>query len=198
MVLLSDTHGLHRELSMPTADALLHAGDICMLGDRSAIRDFNRWLGELAYRHRILIPGNHDVPVIEDPSLVSNATILINQGIEIDGLRIWGTPGGVVEARSAEKRRRLYGMIPVDTDVLITHGPVYGILDCSPSSPCHGGDPELGEAIKRIRPKLHLCGHIHAGRGSLETEYTMFVNGAVVSEMGDLNPQPPVMRIPWR
>jgi predicted phosphodiesterase len=107
MVLLSDTHGLHRELSMPNADVLLHAGDVCMLGDRSAIRDFNSWLGELGYRHCILVPGNHDGPVLEDPCLVSNATVLINQGVTIDGLRIWGTPGGVVEARSAEEHRRL-------------------------------------------------------------------------------------------
>lgn len=195
MVLLSDTHSPHRELSMPYADILIHAGDICMLGDRGAIRDFNSWLGDLGYRHCILVPGNHDGPILEDPSLVSNAMVLINQGVTIDGLRIWGTPGGVVAARLAEERRRLYGMIPADTDVLITHGPAYGILDCSPGSGYHGGDRELKEAVERIRPRLHLCGHIHPGRGSLETEHTVYVNGALLSELGDVNPQPLVMRM---
>jgi Icc-related predicted phosphoesterase len=195
MVLLSDTHGLHRELSMPAADVFLHAGDICMLGDRSAIRDFDRWLGELGYRHCILVPGNHDSPILEDPSLVSNAVVLINQGIEIDGLRIWGTPGGVVEARSVEERRRLYSMIPMDTDVLITHGPAYSILDSAPRSDHHGGDQELREAVERVRPRLHLCGHVHPGRGSWETEHTVYVNGALLSELGDVNPQPTVMRM---
>ena len=166
-----------------------------MLGDRSAILDFNAWLGELAYRHCIVVPGNHDVPLLEDPSLVSNTTVLINQGVTIDGLRIWGSPGGVVEALSAEERRRLYGMIPADTDVLITHGPAYGILDCSPGSGYHGGDRELKEAVERIRPWLHLCGHVHVGHGSLKTEHTVYVNGALLSELGDVNPQPLVMRM---
>lgn len=53
----------------------------------------------------------------------------------------------------------------------------------------------LGRVVERIKPSLHLCGHVHAGRGSLETEHTLYVNGALLSDMGDINPQPLVMRM---
>jgi len=96
-----------------------------------AIIDFNTWLGELPHRHKIVVPGNHEFFLEADPvkrSLLSNATVLINEDIEIDGLRIWGSPvtpsyGGAFGLSLTADRRRLYAQIPKDTDVLITHGP---------------------------------------------------------------------------
>jgi hypothetical protein len=57
--------------------------------------DFNDWLGELFHPFRVVIPGNHDF-VVEDLSRrqpISNATLPINQSVEIMGLKIWGSPG---------------------------------------------------------------------------------------------------------
>ena len=53
---------------------------------------------------------------------------------------------------SASDRRRLYNTIPDDTDVLITHGPPYGILDIAPSSTLHAGCHDLFDAVTRVRP----------------------------------------------
>ena len=61
----------------------------------SAILDFNEWLGDLPHRWKILIPGNHEFFLEADPSrrrLISNAIVLINEGVEVAGLKIWGSP----------------------------------------------------------------------------------------------------------
>jgi len=116
LVLISDTHELHRQWEVPRGDILIHAGDFSMFSRRShAITDFNLWLGELPHQHKIVVPGNHEFFLEANPlkrSLLDNATVLINEGIEIDGLRIWGPPvtplyGGAFGLSSAQDRRRV-------------------------------------------------------------------------------------------
>ena len=58
-----------------------------------------------------------------------------------------------------------WAAIPVDTDILLTHGPPNGILDRS-SSHAHLGCRELlGSVMTSVRPQLHLFGHVHASYG---------------------------------
>jgi predicted phosphohydrolase len=202
IVILSDTHELHRDVDIPDGNIFIHCGDLSMLsGSLGAINDFNAWLGELPHRHRILVPGNHD-RFAEDPSnrkLVSNATLLINEGIEIEGLRIWGTPttpvGPGFGVCSAEERRRIYARIPNDTDVLISHGPPRGILDRSQGSSFHAGDQELLDAVTRVKPRLHVFGHIHGACGLLDTKATLFINASLLGADGDIDKQPIVVRM---
>jgi Icc-related predicted phosphoesterase len=181
LVLISDTHELHREVEVPDGDILIHAGDFTMFSQSIAeITDFNNWLGELPHRHKIVVPGNHEFFLEADPSerfLLGNTTVLINEAIEIEGLRIWGSPvtplfGGAFGMSSAKDRKRLYAQIPEDIDVLITHGPPYGILDTAPISGLREGCGELLDAVIRIRPKLHVFGHIHGAYGVFRTEHT--------------------------
>ena len=56
---------------------------------------------------------------------------------------------------------RLYARIPWDIDVLVSHGPPFGILDTAPISGLHEGCRELSDAVVRVSPKLHVFGHIH-------------------------------------
>jgi Icc-related predicted phosphoesterase len=187
LVLLSDTHQLHREVDVPDGDILIHAGDFTLFSESmKAVADFNDWLGELPHRYKIVVPGNHESFLESDPSersLLSNATVLINEGIEIEGLRIWGSPvtpmyGGAFGLSSAKDRKRLYAQIPLDTDVLISHGPPFGILDADPVSGLHQGCHELLDAVMWVRPKLHVFGHIHGASGVFQTEHTTFVNAS--------------------
>src|ERR1700733_10030158 len=204
LVLLSDTHQLEREIiQVPDGDILIHAGDFTFFSKSlKAILDFNHWLGELPHRC-VIVPGNHEFFLESDPSrrsLISNATVLINEGIEIQGLRIWGSPvtplyGGAFGLSSAEYRRRLYAQIPEDTDVLISHGPPYGILDSSPDSGMHSGCRELFDAVMRVRPKLHVFGHVHGAHGIFVTDHTTFVNAALLGVDGDLENSPIVLRM---
>jgi Icc-related predicted phosphoesterase len=207
LVLLSDTHQLEREIiQVPDGDILIHAGDFSFFSKSlKAILDFNEWLGELPHRC-VVVPGNHEYFLEADPSrrsLISNATVLINEGIEIQGLRIWGSPvtplyGGAFGLSSAEDRRRLYAQIPEDTDILITHGPPYGILDLGPDSGLHSGCRELFDAVMRVRPKLHVFGHVHGAYGVLQTDQTTFVNAALLGIHGSLENSPLVFKMTRR
>jgi len=207
LVLLSDTHELHREFYVPEGDILLHAGDFTLFSKSSrAIADFNDWLRELPHRHKLLVPGNHEFFLEEDGtrrSMLSNARVLINESVEIEGLRIWGSPvtplyGGAFGMSSASDRKRLYAQIPDDINVLITHGPPFGILDSVPGTDQHSGCPELLEAVMRIRPRLHVFGHIHGGYGVLEAEHTTFVNAALFGQFGSLDKAPITLRMTRR
>lgn len=207
LVLLSDTHQLHREVEVPDGDILIHAGDFTMFSkSMNAIVDFNQWLGELPHRFKVFVPGNHEFFLEADPSrrsLLDNATALINEGIEIQGLRIWGSPvtplyGGAFGLSSAEDRRRLYAQIPENTDVLISHGPPYGVLDSEVNSGLHSGCRELFDAVMRVRPKLHVFGHVHSAHGIFQTDQTTFINAALLGVDGDLDNSPIALRMTSR
>jgi len=206
-VILSDTHELHREVDVPSGDILFHGGDFTMFSrSLSAIDDFNDWLGELPHRVKSVVPGNHEFFLERDPSrrsLLGNATVLINESIEVDGLRIWGSPvmplaNVAFGMSSAEDRRRLYTQIPKNTDVLITHGPPYGILDSALGSGVHSGCRELFDAVMRVRPKLHVFGHVHGAHGIFQTNDTMFVNAALLGLDGGIDKDPIVLRMSRR
>ena len=205
LVMLSDTHGFHREVDVPGGDILIHAGDFTLFSKSlKAIEDFNDWLGELPHKYRLVVPGNHEFFLEADSerrSLVSEATVLINEGIDIGGLRMWGSPvtplyGGAFGLVSPEDRKRLYARIPEDTDILITHGPPYGILDVAPGSSIHSGCKELLDAVLRIRPRLHVFGHIHGAGGILTTEHTTFVNAALPGVDAEIERAPIMLDIP--
>jgi Icc-related predicted phosphoesterase len=199
LVLLSDTHELHRAVDVPTGDILIHAGDFTMFSESmEAVADFNDWLGELPHRHKIVVPGNHEFFLEADPSdrfMLDKAIVLINEGIEIEGMRIWGSPvtpvyGGAFGLSFAKDRKRLYARIPWDIDVLITHGPPFGILDTAPVSGLHEGCHELLDAVTRVRPKLHVFGHIHTAYGIFRTEHTTFVNASRLGPHNDPDKAP--------
>ena len=162
--------------------------------------DFNGWLGELPHRYKVVVPGNHDL-LLEEPrnrSLITNATLLVNSGVKIEGLRIWGSPvnldGIAFRMTKPEERNRHWARIPNALDILITHGPPLGILDVETGEQNHSGDPELLEAVNRVKPRLHVFGHIHGGYGSKATEPTRFVNAALY-ESGDLEKRPVLLEL---
>jgi len=61
VVLIAVTHGLHRELAVPSGDLLIHAGDFTLYSKPPyIISDFNGWLGGLPHRHKVVVPGNDE------------------------------------------------------------------------------------------------------------------------------------------
>jgi Icc-related predicted phosphoesterase len=206
IVVLSDTHELHREVEVPPGDILIHAGDFTM-DSRSAekLLDFNDWLGELPHAYRVVIPGNHDF-IVEDAArrtLITSATLLIDESVEIMGLKFWGSPitpllGEAFGVVSDTLRAKLYSRIPADTDVLVTHGPPYGILDRPPGSDRHEGCHRLKAAVLRVKPMLHVFGHIHGAYGTVCTNETLFVNAALPGREFGMSNRPHVFRLPRR
>jgi len=207
LVLLSDTHQLHREVEVPDGDIFIHAGDFTLFSESmEAVADFNDWLGELPHRHKIVVPGNHEFFLEADPSdrfMLDKAIVLINEGTEVEGLPIWGSPvtplyGGAFGLSSPKDRKRLYGQIPHDIDVLITHGPPFGILDTAPISGLREGCRELLRAVRRVWPKLHVFGHVHTPYRVFRTEHTTFVNASRLGLHDDQDKAPFVFEMSRR
>jgi Icc-related predicted phosphoesterase len=193
LVFLSDTHLLERELTVPPGEILVHCGDASFMG-RDNVAEFDQWLGELPHPYKVYVPGNHDAAFAK--SRLSNATVLINEGVGIAGLKFWGTPinsvGPAFCVSSAEERRRIFSTIPDDTDVLVTHAAPYAVLDNG------GGDPELRAAVDRVQPIIHSFGHIHAGPATATIGNTLFVNAALLGGDGALRGQPVTVKLPRR
>jgi Icc-related predicted phosphoesterase len=206
IVCIADTHGLHRQLEVPGGDLLIHAGDFTLYSKPpSIVSDFNAWLGSLPHRHKVVVPGNHEF-ILEEPrnqGAITNAIMLVDSGVEVVGLKIWGSPvtplyGGAFGKSKPEDRQTLWASIPEDIDILITHTPPFAILDHGLPSERREGCPYLFEAVFRARPRLHVFGHIHAGYGTSRTSDTQFVNCALLGEDGSLSRQPVVIDLQAR
>jgi Icc-related predicted phosphoesterase len=85
-------------------------------------------------------------------------------------------------------------MIPVGTDVLITHGPAFGLHDIVVNG-TNTGCKDLLQRIIEVKPKVHVCGHIHEGYGSIKKGETRFINASVLNESYELVNKPIVFEI---
>jgi predicted phosphohydrolase len=205
LVILGDSHEQHRGVEVPAGDLLIFTGDFTMFSKHlSAIEDFNDWLGELPHPWKLVIPGNHEFFLESDAgrrSLISNATVLIDEEITIDGLKIYGSPmtplyGGAFGKSSPVDRVRHWQRVPIDVNVLITHAPPYGILDRSPGQIERMGDPELMARVKDLPSlRLHCFGHVHGAYRRSEKDGVVFVNAALMGSLGDIDRAPVVLRM---
>jgi Icc-related predicted phosphoesterase len=191
LVCLSDTHLKHRTVDVPGGDILIFAGDICRKGkDLNAILDFNDWLGELPHRYKIVVAGNHDYLLEKEPEKVQqwlkNAIYLNDTGIELEGLKIWGSPitpwflGMAFNRMRGRQIREHWLKIPSGTDVLITHGPPKGILDRTFLG-IQAGCKDLWQSVLEVKPKVHIFGHIHERFGHTEQENIRFYNVSIMN-----------------
>ena len=205
LVLFGDTHELHREVNIPPGDVLICTGDFTMFSKSlRAVQDFNDWLGEQPHRYKLVVPGNHEFFLEADSrrrSLLSNARVLIDEAITIEGLRFYGSPmtplyGGAFGTSSGPERKRHWAKIHDDTDVLVTHGPPHGILDLSPGQQQRMGDPELRSRVRELRSlRLHAFGHVHGAYGIVANDEVTFANVALMGHLGELVHEPVVMRM---
>jgi hypothetical protein len=61
LVIMSDTHGKHRQVMLPRGDCLIHAGDLTRAGETEVIQDLSAYFQEAAFSQVICIAGNHDI-----------------------------------------------------------------------------------------------------------------------------------------
>lgn len=161
LIHLSDTHGRHRQLTdLPQADVIVHTGDITEDGTEEEVEDFVEWFGNLPYRHKIFIAGNHDLCLYgaSIEGLADNVHYLCNEAITIDGIRFYGVPMFLHDDLEGNFPK-LYSCIPDDTDVLLTHQAPLGILD--EQDGINFGDYFLYKRVMEVKPKYHLFGHLH-------------------------------------
>ena len=202
IVATSDCHGRYREADLPEGDVLVLAGDMlphsgAEVGD---LADLEEWLDGVAFRNVILIAGNHDWLFERNKTIrPRNAIYLEDSGVELDGVKFFGSPWqpefcswAFNLPRKGPELAAAWAKIPVKTDVLVTHGPPHGILDRPYGTRPGVGCELLRERVKVLKPKVHIFGHIHGDYGKHHEDGTWFVNAALCDE--DYEPvQPPLV-----
>ena len=178
---ISDTHGAHRRMGkLPEANVLVHSGDFTMTGTEAEAIDFMNWFCDLPHKHKIFICGNHDECLYgaNIDGLDENVHYLNNSGIEIEGIKFYGIPLFMGDSMYS-KQNRFYEKIPVDTNVLITHCPPYGILDFDNRN---WGSEELLANVSKLSPQAHLFGHIHKSHDVERISSTIYSNAAIMND----------------
>ena len=172
LLLCSDIHRDHdaaRSLVQRSrdVDVLVCAGDLAVM--RQGLQPVVDILSA-ARCPAVLVPGNGESYEELDAACAAwdDAYVLHGAGCVIGGVSFWGLGGAVPVTPfgawsydfTEEQARSLLAGCPHGA-VLVTHSPPYGHVDAT------GGDEHLGsravvETIESARPRLVVCGHIHA------------------------------------
>lgn len=183
---ISDTHMSHDflELNTENVDILIHSGDCTqskiIQKNQIEFNDFIEWFSAVDIKTKILVPGNHSIFISKFPDEAkrickkNGITLLIGETVEVLGLKIFGCPYSLpffnwkfmmVEKQLAERYDKL---IESDTDIIVTHGPPFGIRDIAPevygsALPFRNcGSVALLNKTKELKNlKAVLFGHIH-------------------------------------
>ena len=191
IVCISDTH--NSQPVLPEGDVLIHAGDLTQSGTFEELQSTLAWLSAQPHQVKIVVAGNHDMlldasfgerkPDYCDPKSESQRELLdwgdiiylenADTVVTCENgrrLKIYGSPLSARHGNWAFQYHRWVdvwgGTVPEDVDILVTHGPPRGHLDLLKL-----GCPHLLHELWRVRPRLHVFGHVHEGAG---TEWLTF------------------------
>jgi len=185
VVCISDIHSKTKRI--PHGDLLIVAGDLTDNGTPRDIQQQIDWLNELPHRYKVAIAGNHDYWLDprsrehlvaadlapgyvdwKDIFYLQHSSVTLNFAAHGDRkLKIYGAPqipqcGPPHFAFQYPRGQDAWTeTVPIDTDILITHTPPKYHLDLPVALGCEF----LLREIWRIKPQLHVFGHVHAGRG---------------------------------
>lgn len=161
---------------------------------------FTEWLRPRVadYRNIIIVPGNHDywgwegqnhvgwfihdeLNSFEDgppPSFVyiceEPTTLELGKYLFYVNPYCLSLPGWAYQTNE-EELADMYRKIPLGVDVIVSHGPSLDYCDkiIKESGSFHAGSVSLKNAIKKAKPKVVICGHIHESEGT----YTLHHHG---------------------
>lgn len=192
-VFVSDLHT--RDIDPPEGDLLINCGDMTFRGKANEVHWYKNWLKKQRpkYKEIVWIAGNHDFNADywgDEIAEETNTIYLENSGCEVLGLKIWGSPitptfynWAFMKDRGSDIRS-IWKLIPKDLDLLMCHGPAYGILDTTPFQPGeHVGCQDLLDAILNKKPRYFAHGHLHDPGGQMVVgDHTTFINAAICDE----------------
>jgi Icc-related predicted phosphoesterase len=156
---------------------------------------------------KVFIPGNHDRYIEDKPfdawKMIrefndKGVVCLIDDYVEFEGLKIYGSPWqpefynwAFNLPRNGKELEEKWNNIPDDTDILLTHGPAWGILDTVVNRrDVNLGCEMLTKRLETLHPLIHICGHIHTGYGYVEKNGTHFFNASILDERYSHNQKP--------
>jgi Icc-related predicted phosphoesterase len=204
IVAISDTHEQEDNITLPEGDMLVCAGDITKKGSLAALYKFCAWMKAQDFKHKVMIYGNHEIGFSYGPKREEalatpkqfGITYLENSSVEIEGIKFYGSPvqpwfhDWEWNVHRGPDIARVWEAIPDDTQVLITHGPPFGILDSlleeHPFFPAEKlGCEDLLNRINQLSElKAHIFGHIHSGHGILVgPKGVQFINAAICGDV---------------
>ena len=161
---------------------------------------FFPWLHQQNFQHCVFIWGNHDFigesHDFFDQPLPPRVHFLHDSLTTLKfadrSLKIFGTPWtpwfGEWAFNAPEPENHsddepflsnIWDRCPVDTDILLCHGPPKGYGDLTRTGKS-AGSAAFTRAIQRIKPKLAVFGHIHEAAGSYTLANTQLINASVV------------------
>ena len=196
IVIISDTHGLQDDLPPIEGDLLIHCGDF----EQTSALD--TWFFNLEFENKIVIPGNHDHDAAEKHAeelpVFFNAQFLVDQTVEIGGLKIYGAPWvneleGAAFSLDHDEIESKWESIPNDTDILITHVPPFGILDLARNGE-NWGCSLLADRVVEMNLRFHCFGHVHYSYGIADQNGITFINAASIGG-GEIRNSPVMLEL---
>ena len=193
IVCISDTH--KQTSTLPNGDLLVHAGDLSGRGTFAEVQAQLDWLKEQPHPFKVVIAGNHDrildARYVAAVSATHKAPLDDRRAGDLDWGSIIYLENSTTSLEFPNGRKlSIYGCpltpqfgpwafqypvnddvwaqrIPADIDLLLCHGPPYAHLDRNDYGG-HTGCPHLLKELRRARPRLVVCGHIHEQGGKEE------------------------------
>lgn len=188
------------KVDVPKGDILIHSGDLTYRGTIQEMSEELHLLKEKGegFKHIVFICGNHDWLGERNSDLLQqmcsdlDIIYLENSSVELEGYKIYGSPVSPFFCNWAFNVNRgvdikaVWGKIPDDVEILVTHGPPWGVLDqiSEEYNTHHLGCEELVERVTQLpKLKLHVFGHIHgSGTRTKEHNGTIFANASICTE----------------
>lgn len=193
-VLTSDTHWTVDLKTIPDGDVFIHAGDLCSSGYPDDWKTQLEWLAQLPHKTKIFVPGNHDFhitvypgPALQDmrrigftvlglPGNVHYTSMKLENGMTVLGLPfIKNRPRWCFNETEEFVAEYIKTMVPAD--IVVSHSPVYGILDVD--NEIKSGFKCYARYIRRHAPKYWVHGHVHESYGEAKLENTKIYNVAM-------------------
>ena len=100
--------------------------------------------------------------------------------------KIFGSPfspakGSWAFGYGPEEAAELWGQIPLDSDIVVTHTPAKYHCDERGDRRAAGCEA-LRNVLWRVRPRLAICGHVHEGRGAERLRWDLLASNVKYKE----------------